>query len=121
MANALLSAMTGGTVQLSVMNYQALASANVDLLRYVPRLADPRRPPGAELQSELLTTSIAPSTALGALADTLSASGQSAAAGAVQVLAAASASLPRHPRSGRSWTSAPTTLRTRPPTAGAPA
>ena len=47
----------------------------------------------------MLTTSVAPAAALGALADSLSASGQPAAASAAQSLAAASASLPATPLS----------------------
>ncbi len=97
-ANALLSALTGSQVQLSVMNYQALASADVDLLRYIPAL-QARSGLQALSFSQVLTTSVAPSTALGALADSLTASGQSAAASAAQALAAASASLPATPLS----------------------
>ena len=97
-ANALLSALTGSQVQLSAMNYQALASANVDLLRYVPAL-QARAGLQALSFSQVLTTSIAPSAALGALADTLAASGQSAAASAAQALASASATLPATPLS----------------------
>ncbi len=95
-ANALLSALTGSQVQLSVMSYQALASAHVDLLRYMPAL-QARAGLQALSFSQVLTTSIAPSTALGALADSLTASGQSAAASAAQTLATASASLPATP------------------------
>ena len=96
MANALLSALTGSQVQLSVMNYQALASANLDLLRYLPALQS-RAGLQALSFSQVLTTAIAPSTALAALADTLAASGQSTAASAARALAAASASLPPTP------------------------
>ena len=97
-ANALLSALTGSQVQLSVMNYQALASANVDLLRYIPALQT-RAGLQALSFSQVLTTSVTPAAALGALADSLSASGQPAAASAAQSLAAASASLPGTPLS----------------------
>ncbi len=95
-ANALLSALTGSQVQLSVMNYQALANANVDLLRYVPAIQT-RAGLQALSFSQVLTTSVPPATALSALADTLSASGQSAAASAAQALAAASTALPSTP------------------------
>ncbi len=95
-ANALLSALTGSQVQLSVVNYQALASANVDLLRYVPAL-QARAGLKALSFSQVLTTSLAPATALGALADALTVSGQPAAAGAAQTLATASAALPATP------------------------
>ena len=78
------------------MNYQALATANVDLLRYVPALQT-RAGLQALSFSQVLTTSVLPATALSALADTLSASGQSAAASAAQALAAASTALPSTP------------------------
>ena len=97
-ANALLSALTGSQVQLSVMNAQALGSANVDLLRFMPAL-QVRAGLQALSFSQVLTTAIAPSTALAALADTLAASGQATAAAAAQTLAAASASLPPTPLS----------------------
>ncbi len=96
-ANALLSALTGSQVQLSVMNSQALGSANVDLLRYLPAL-QARAGLQALSFSQVLTTAIAPSVALAALADTLTASGQPTAA-AAQALAIASAALPPTPLS----------------------
>ena len=91
-ANALLSAMTGSQVQLSVANYQALASAQVDLLQYLPAL-QAREGLQAGGFNQLLAASVAPSVALSALADTLAASGQSAAAASAQSLAAAAAPL----------------------------
>ncbi len=91
-ANALLSALTGSQVQLSVANYQALASANVDLLSYIPGLQT-RAGLKALSFDQVLASSVAPATALAALADTLNASGQSAAASSAQALAAASAGL----------------------------
>ncbi len=97
-ANALLSALTGSQVQLSVLNYQALASADVDMLRYMPALQT-----RAGLQtlsfSQVLNSSVAPSAALSALADALASSGQAAAASAAQTLAAASTGLPATPLS----------------------
>ena len=118
-ANALLSALTGSQVQLSVMNYQALASANVDLLRYLPAL-QARAGVQALSFNQLLTTSIAPSAALGALPTP-------SPPAASPPPPAPPRPWPRHRpafrphRSGRSWTSAPTAPRTRPPTAAAPA
>ncbi len=97
-ANSLLSALTGSQVQLSAMDYQALASANVSLLNYVPALQS-RANLTALSYDQLLSTAIAPSTALAALADTLSASGQTTAAAAAKTLAAASTGLAPTPLS----------------------
>ena len=91
-ANAVLSALTGSQVQLSVMNYQALASANVDLLSYLPALQT-RAGLQALSFNQVLASSIAPSAALDALADTLTAEGQTAAASAATALATASAGM----------------------------
>ena len=97
-ANSLLSALTGSQVQLSVANYQALASAQVDLLQYLPAL-ETRAGVQAASFNQVLATSVAPSAALGALADTLNAEGEGAAASAAQTLASASAALPPTPLS----------------------
>lgn len=96
--NALLSALTGSQVSLSVMNYQALASAQVDLLAYMPALQTRAGLQGLSY-SQVLSTSIAPSAALNALADALAAGGQGAAASAAGALAAASTTLPPAPLS----------------------
>ena len=95
-ANALLSAMTGSQVQLSAANYQALASANVDLLQYMPALQS-RAGLQAMSFSHALAVAVTPSTALNALADTLMASGQTSAAAAASSLAAAAAPLAATP------------------------
>ena len=92
-ANALLSGLTGSQVQLSVANWQSLASAQVDLLQYIPALQTRAGLAGMSF-SQTLAASIPPSEALGALGDTLLAQGQTAAAASVQTLAAASAGLP---------------------------
>ena len=92
-ANALLSALTGSQVQLSLADYQALASARVDLLAYLPAL-QARAALQALSFNQVLATSIPPSTALGALADVLASDGQTAAAGVARTLAGASAGLP---------------------------
>src|SRR3546814_5555203 len=47
-ANALLSALTGSTVNLSVMDYEALASADIDLLAFSEALR-------TELDADVLT------------------------------------------------------------------
>jgi uncharacterized membrane protein len=92
-ANALLSALTGSQVQLSLADYQALASAQVDLLAYLPALQSRAALQGLSF-NQVLATSVPPSMALGALADVLTSDGQTAAAGAARTLAAASAGLP---------------------------
>jgi uncharacterized membrane protein len=71
------------------MNYQALASAQVNLLSLMPALQTRAGLQGASF-NQVLSTSIPPSTVLGAMADVLASSGQSAAASAVLALAAAS-------------------------------
>ena len=91
-ANALLSGLTGSQVQLSVANWQALASAHVDLLQYVPALQARAGLTGLSF-SQTLAASVAPSAALGALADTLAAEGQAAAAAGAQSLATASSGM----------------------------
>ena len=92
-ANALLSALTGSQLQLSLADYQALASAQVDLLQYISAL---KARAGLQALSfdQLLATSIAPATALQALADVLTTNGQTAAAAVAETLAAASKGLP---------------------------
>jgi uncharacterized membrane protein len=91
-ANAVLSALTGSQVSLSVMDYQALASANVSLFDYLPALQT-RAGVQAASFDQLLAAHTQPSAQLGALADALGAEGQTAAASAARVLAAASAGL----------------------------
>jgi uncharacterized membrane protein len=92
-ANAVLSALTGSQVSLSVMNYQALASANVSLFDYLPALQSRAGLQAASFNA-VLAAQTQPSAQLGALADALSAEGQTAAASAANALAAAAAALP---------------------------
>jgi uncharacterized membrane protein len=97
-ANAMLSALTGSQVTLSAANYQALAGAKVSLLAYMPALAT-RANLQAMSYNQMLQTSVAPSAALGAMADVLAANGQPAAAAAAQSVAAAATGLPPSPLS----------------------
>ncbi len=89
-ANALLSALAGGQVQLSVMDYNALVGARVDLFQYLAALHTRLSLHGASF-SNLLTTQVATPTALSALADVLSSNGDNQAAAAAVALATASA------------------------------
>ncbi|RYF94395.1 MAG: hypothetical protein EON95_05550 [Caulobacteraceae bacterium] len=92
-ANALLTGLTGSQVNLSVMDYQALAAADVDLLRYVPALAT-RLNLKAATFDQVLDTEVSAPMALNALADVLTAQGATREAGSIKVLANASASVP---------------------------
>ena len=87
-ANALLSSLTGGSVSLSVMDYNALASANVDLLSYSKALQTRL---GLEAASfdDVLEGSLSTGKALTVLADLLADDGAAGAASAARKLAAA--------------------------------
>jgi len=93
-ANATLSALTGSQVSLSVMDYNALATANVDLLQYSQALATHMNLQGASFSS-VLSSKVSESDALSVLADTLSTQNQASAASAIrQIASAASTSTP---------------------------
>lgn len=92
-ANALLSGLTGSNVSLSVMDYNALASADVDLLRYVPALAT-RMDMKAATFDQVLDSKVSAPTALNALADVLTTNGKTREAGSIRTLAAASVGVP---------------------------
>ena len=83
--NAYLSALTGGNVSLSVMDYRALAGADVDLFRYLPLL---RTKAGLQAASfgDVLKSNVSTPQALDALASALSADGQPQAANAIKGL-----------------------------------
>ncbi len=87
-ANALLSGLTGSQVQLSVMSYQALAGANVDLLQYSQALQTSLNLQGASF-NQVLAGQLTTGTALNQLAVTLNSEGQTQAAQAVQQIAVA--------------------------------
>lgn len=88
LANALLSALTGSTVSLSVMDHQALLGTEVDLFAFSDAL---RTSAGVQAASfdQALSTRIKPATALSALAVALDRQGSGAAAAAVRRLATA--------------------------------
>lgn len=90
--NALLSALTGSTVSLSAMDYNALVTANVDLFDYVAALRTRLSLQGASY-SQVLSTKVSSPLAMQALADVLTTNGQTAAAAAARTLAAAESGL----------------------------
>ncbi|PVM92036.1 hypothetical protein DDF67_05765 [Caulobacter endophyticus] len=90
-ANALLSGLTGSKVSLSVMDYDALAQADVDLFTYLDAL-DTKLGVNAASYDDLLATDVKTGKALSVLADVLNAAGESRAASAATVLASATAS-----------------------------
>ena len=90
-ANSLLSALTGSTVSLSIMDYNALASANVDLFQYTSALQTRLSLQGASF-SQVLSAKTSSGVLLSALADTLSGEGQTQAAGVASRLASAAGS-----------------------------
>jgi uncharacterized membrane protein len=83
--NAYLGALTGSNISLSVADYQALASADVDLFSYLPLLKS-----GANLKAatfdDVLKSQVSTPQALGALAAALDAKGNTPAANAVRSL-----------------------------------
>lgn len=87
-ANSLLSALTGSTVSLSVMDYNALADAQVDLLSYSKALQT-----NLSLQAvsfdKVLQSQVSTGRALSVLADVLSTGGSDPAAAVVRKLATA--------------------------------
>lgn len=87
-ANDLLSALTGSTVSLTAMDYDALASAKVDLLTYAETLNSSANLTAATFD-KTLDASITPPAALDALADALIRQGDQDAGAAMQKLAAA--------------------------------
>jgi uncharacterized membrane protein len=92
-ANALLSALTGSSVSLSVMDYNALAGARVDLFQYVDALKT-HLDVNAVSFDRTLSSQIATSEALQAIVDVLNAAGDFAAASAVGQIAHAANSTP---------------------------
>lgn len=86
-ANALLSALTGSQINLSVMDYDALLSADVDLLAFT-RALQTRLHLEAASYDQVLATSVSTGDAIQALAAGLDAGGSGTAAGALRKLAA---------------------------------
>lgn len=87
--NALLSALTGRTITLGVLDQRALIESNVDLFKLLDRVKV-RAKLSVNDYGELLSADVAVSDVFGALSDTLSANGQASAAGAVARVAGAS-------------------------------
>ena len=87
-ANAALSALTGSSVNLSVMDYNSLASAKVDLLQYSQALQTKLNLTGVSY-SKVLSTQMSSGTALSVLANQLSSNGNDEAAAALRQVAAA--------------------------------
>lgn len=89
-ANALMTGLTGSSVSLSVMDYQALAQADVELFGYLDAL-NTKLGIKAVSYDELLKTEVKTGKALSVLSDVLAAAGETRAAGAAKVLASATA------------------------------
>lgn len=87
-ANGLLSALTGSSVTLSAMDYNALASADVDLLSYSKALQTDLGLQAASFD-EVVSGSISTGKALTVLANLLQSEGSVSAATAAQKLATA--------------------------------
>lgn len=85
-ANAVLSGLLGSTVSLSVMDYNALAGAQVDLFQYSNALKS-RLNLTAGSFNQTLATKMTTADALGGIADVLNANGNSSAATAMQTIA----------------------------------
>lgn len=82
MLNALLSALTGRTITLGVFDHRALIESNVDVFTLLDRVKL-RANLSVNDYGELLSADVRVSDVFGALSDTLSASGEAGAAGAV--------------------------------------
>lgn len=87
-ANALLTGLTGSSVSLSVMDYQALAQADVELFGYLDAL-NTKLGVKAASYNDLLATDVKTSKALSVLSDVLSAAGETRASAAAKVLSSA--------------------------------
>lgn len=88
-ANQLLTALTGSSVSLSVMDYNALAGAKVDLFKYTEALATSADLTGVSYD-KVLAGDISTGKALTVLSDVLAASGDLSASVSVKKLAQAS-------------------------------
>ncbi len=88
LANQVLSGLAGSTVSLSVMDYNALLSSDVDLLSYSDALRTTAQLQGASFE-QALNAQIGTGSALSTLADQLDLSGSGQAATAVRKLATA--------------------------------
>jgi uncharacterized membrane protein len=87
-ANSVLSGLLGSSISLSVMDYNALANAQVDLFQYSNALKS-RLNLTAGSFNQVLATKMTAADALGGIADVLNANGNTAAATAMQTVAKA--------------------------------
>lgn len=85
-ANALLSSLTGSSISLSVMDYQALADADIDLFDYLDAVRTEARLTAATYD-DVLDAKLTTGQALKALSAALASKGQARAAGATRALA----------------------------------
>ena len=92
-ANALLSGLTGSSVSLSVMDYNALASTQVDLFQYMNALRTRANLQAASFD-RTLSGEIATNQALAAIADAVTSSGNGIAAAALSQIANAANDTP---------------------------
>ncbi|HEX4533451.1 MAG TPA: TadG family pilus assembly protein, partial [Rhizomicrobium sp.] len=88
LANSMLSALTGSTINLSVADYNALANANVDLLQYSSALKT-RAGISAASFNDTLSSNVSTGDALSSVADILSSQGNGSAANAMRTIASA--------------------------------
>jgi uncharacterized membrane protein len=88
MANAMLTALTGSSVKLSIIDYNSLANAQVDLFQYVSALKT-RAGLTAASFNDTLQTNVKTSDALGAIVDVLTGQGNRGAGSAMATLAGA--------------------------------
>lgn len=84
--NALLSGLTGSNVSLSLMDYNALVNAQVDLFQYMGALATRLNVTGVSF-NQTLQTQVTGGTAISAIGDVLKAAGNTAAAQVVYTIA----------------------------------
>ena len=87
-ANALLSGLTGSSVTLGVSDYNALASANVDLLQYSQALQTKLNLQGASF-TQVLSSNVSTGQALSVLSTLLNTGGNDPAAQAINTIATA--------------------------------
>jgi len=87
-ANAVLTGLTGSQVSLSVMDYNALATANVDLLQYSQALQTDMSLQGVSFNN-VLSSQISQGEALKVLGNVLTSDGQAQAGAAINELATA--------------------------------
>ena len=87
-ANAVLTDLTGSQVSLSVMDYNALATANVDLLQYSQALQTDMSLQGVSFNN-VLSSQISQGEALKVLGNVLTSDGQAQAGAAINELATA--------------------------------